>query len=124
MRTAWTFVILAAGLTVQSAQAAPLTDQEKLGRQLFTQHCGICHTKPTLTSPLYGPALSKETLGGDPQAVTTFIKQGTDRMPGFRFMLNDQQVSAVAAFLKTMNPPTAEQTKEAAPQGSVPDRQD
>ena len=36
----------------QSAQT--LTDQQLEGRRLFQQSCGVCHTKPTITSPLKG----------------------------------------------------------------------
>jgi mono/diheme cytochrome c family protein len=109
MRTGWILAIgIASGVQAVTAQAATLTDQQMLGRQLYTQHCGVCHTKPTLTSPLYGPALSKETLGGDEETMVQFIKQGTDRMPGFRFMLDDKQIGAMASFLKTMSPPPPE----------------
>src|SRR5262245_54711375 len=46
----------------QVAANAPLDDKQLLGMRLFNQSCRVCHTRPQLTSPLYGPALSRESL--------------------------------------------------------------
>ena len=48
----------------QTAASTPLNDKQLLGMRLFNQSCRVCHTKPQLTSPLYGPALSRQSLGG------------------------------------------------------------
>ena len=70
----------------QSAFAqVPLTDHQKLGERLFEQSCGVCHTRPTLVSGLYGPALSKEAGGGREDIVRDVISNGTPRMPGFKY---------------------------------------
>ena len=37
--------------------------------QLFNQSCRVCHTKPQVTSPLYGPELSRASAGGDEQVM-------------------------------------------------------
>src|ERR1043165_2991501 len=47
------------------ATPAPLDAKELRGMQLFNQSCRVCHTKPQLSSPLYGPALSRQSLNGD-----------------------------------------------------------
>ena len=53
-------VIGAAVLRAQASAADDrLTDAQRLGRRLFEQSCAICHTKPTLASGLYAPALSR-----------------------------------------------------------------
>ena len=36
-----------------------LNPQQQLGRRLFEQSCGVCHTRPTLVSGMFGPELSK-----------------------------------------------------------------
>jgi mono/diheme cytochrome c family protein len=87
------------------AQPAKLGDTELLGRQVYAQHCGVCHTKPTITAPYYGPALSKENVSAGTDVVREFIQTGTDRMPGFRYSLQPKQIDAVIQYLKTVSPP-------------------
>jgi mono/diheme cytochrome c family protein len=84
---------------------AALNDTQKLGQQLFYQSCVVCHTKPQITSGQYGPVLSKETLGGDEDALRSFISEGTPRMPGFRFQFEPAQINAIVAYLKTVPAP-------------------
>ena len=63
-----------------------LTPQQQLGRRLFEQSCGICHTRPTLVSGMFGPELSKNTMGGSDEVLKVIIGNGTQRMPGFKYM--------------------------------------
>ncbi|MCL2429450.1 MAG: cytochrome c [Alphaproteobacteria bacterium] len=109
--------------TAQAAPAqVPLTDQQKLGERLFEQSCGVCHTKPTLVSGRYAPALSKETGGGREDVVRDFIANGSQRMPGFKYTYDATQIAAIAAYLKVMPEPPP----DAAParQGGAPARAD
>jgi mono/diheme cytochrome c family protein len=86
------------------------------GRLLFNQHCGVCHTQPTILSPYYGPALSKELVdGGNNDAVRQFISDGTDRMPGFRLSLTPSQIDAIVQYLTTVPPPANPTSKPAQP---------
>ena len=66
-RSAWIAVILLAAIS-QGVFAAEihLNEQQKLGRRLFEQSCGVCHTRPTLlpacmvrNSPKRAPAGGK-----------------------------------------------------------------
>jgi mono/diheme cytochrome c family protein len=85
-----------------------LDDTQKLGQRLFYQSCVVCHTKPQITSGQYGPVLSKDSLGGQEDAMRAFISTGTARMPGFRFQFEPTQINAIVAYLKTVpasNPP-------------------
>jgi mono/diheme cytochrome c family protein len=92
-----------------AAQPAPaLTDMQRTGRMLYEQSCGICHTKPTLISPLYGPALSKESLEGREDVLRVFIANGTARMPGFKTMYTPSQIDAIVQYLKTLPKPPEE----------------
>jgi mono/diheme cytochrome c family protein len=102
-----------------SAQVA-LDDTQKLGQRLFEQSCGVCHTRPTLVSGLYGPALSKEAAGGRADVVRDVISNGTPRMPGFKYTYDASQVAAIAAYLAIM-PAPAVAPAPAGPQGAPRD---
>ena len=93
--------------SAQNAGSAALSDQQTLGMGLFNQHCRVCHTKPLLASPQYGPVLSKQSLGGDERALHDLIANGTPRMPGFKYSFAPTEIDAIAAYLKTVPAPTA-----------------
>ena len=119
-RSAWIALVMLAGMP-QGVFAAEdhLNEQQKLGRRLFEQSCGVCHTRPTLVSGMYGPELSRESAGGREDIMHAFISNGTPRMPGFKYTYNPGQIAAIAAYLKTVPPgtqdlPTA-RTPERAP---------
>ena len=75
---------------------------------MFEQSCGVCHTKPTLIAGTYGPELSRVTLGGREDLIATFISNGTERMPGFKYTYNAAEIAALAAYIKTLPPGTQE----------------
>ena len=102
-RSAWIAVILLAGVP-QGLFAAEghLSERQKLGRRLFEQSCGVCHTRPTLVAGMYGPELSKESAGGREELMREVISNGTPRMPGFKYTYNPDQVAAIAAYVKTL----------------------
>ena len=86
------------------ADETHLTPQQQLGRRLFEQSCGVCHTRPTLVSGMYGPELSKLNLGGQDDLLRMLIGNGTARMPGFKYTYNPEQIAAIAAYVKTLEP--------------------
>jgi mono/diheme cytochrome c family protein len=86
------------------AQGPALDDAQLLGMRLFNQSCRVCHTKPQLASPLYGPALSRDSLGGQDEALRAFIAKGSPRMPGFRSHFRPEEIAAIAAYLRTVAP--------------------
>jgi mono/diheme cytochrome c family protein len=92
----------------QSGSAA-LNEKELTGMRLFNQSCRVCHTKPLLNSPQYGPVLSKESLGGDEAALRDFISNGTPRMPGFKLHFMPAQIDAIVVYLKTVPAPASPQ---------------
>jgi mono/diheme cytochrome c family protein len=94
------FVVLA---TLQSAAAQ---DQQSLGMRLFNQSCRVCHTKPQLTSPQYGPVLSKDTLGGKANLMRDVIGNGTPRMPGFKYHFQPAEIDAIVAYIQTIPAPS------------------
>jgi len=83
-----------------------LNAQQQLGRRLFEQSCGVCHTRPTLISGMYGPELSRLNLGGQEELLRMFISNGTERMPGFKYTYNPDEIAAIAAYIKTLPPGT------------------
>jgi len=104
-RSGWLVLILLAGVP-QDVLAVEnhLNAQQKLGWRLFEQSCGVCHTRPTLVSGMYGQELSRVTMGGREDLVRMIISDGTARMPGFKYTYNPEQIAAIAAYIKTMPP--------------------
>ena len=98
--------LAAAALLVEAALAQPagreLNDTERLGRALFNQSCRVCHTPPSLNAPLYGPALNQETQRGKDDVLIEIIREGSPRMPGFKYQFDAAQVGAIVAYLRTI----------------------
>jgi mono/diheme cytochrome c family protein len=106
MRCSVTAAALLLAIAAQSASAADveLNQTQMLGRRLVDQHCGVCHTRPTLVSGMYGPELSRETASGNQEVVRGIVTNGTPRMPAFRYMFNEEQIAAIAAYLAVLPP--------------------
>jgi mono/diheme cytochrome c family protein len=104
---------LALAMALQGAAAEqaggerPLDEQQLLGMRLFNQSCRVCHTKPQMTSTLYGPELSRDSAGGQPAVMREVISNGTPRMPGFKHHFEPAQIEAIVAYLGTIPPPPA-----------------
>jgi mono/diheme cytochrome c family protein len=92
-------------LVTAHAASAQGAEQQLLGLRLFNQSCRVCHTKPTLLSGMYGPALSMNTLGGNAETIHAFISNGTARMPGFKYNFTPAQIDAIVAYIKTIPVP-------------------
>ena len=121
----WVWIALILLVAVSSgvfAAEARLNEQQKLGRRLFEQSCGVCHTKPTLIASVYGPELSRATLGGREDLVATFISNGTERMPGFKYTYNTAQIAAIAAYINTLSPSTDDTATHTSGKTLVPVR--
>jgi mono/diheme cytochrome c family protein len=92
---------------VPAAANAQDSDQQLLGMRLFNQSCRVCHTKPQLTSPQYGPVLSMNTLDGKAAVMREVISNGTPRMPGFKYQFKPVEIDAIVAYIKTIPAPSA-----------------
>ena len=99
--------LLAACSQYAFAQQAPdgLTDQQRLGRQILAQSCGVCHLPPARNTKTYGPVLNKNAGGGDDGVIREYILDGTPRMPGFKYFLQPAEIDAIIAYLKTVPMP-------------------
>ena len=106
MKLSATITALLLASLAQGASAADvqLNQTQTLGRRLVDQHCGVCHTRPTLVSGMYGPELSRETAGGREEVVREVVANGTPRMPGFKYMFNAEQIAAIASYLSVLPP--------------------
>lgn len=103
------------------AQQAPdaLNDQQRLGRQVLGQSCGVCHLPPARSARTYGPVLSKASGGGDDALVRKVILEGTPRMPAFKHFLQPSEIDAIIAFIRTVPTPAP---AAAAPRGPASSR--
>jgi mono/diheme cytochrome c family protein len=83
-----------------------LNDKQLMGRNLFAQSCVVCHVRVQVTAlGIYGPALSKMSLGGQEDLMREFISNGTPNMPGFKYHFRPDQIDAIVAYLKTLPVP-------------------
>jgi mono/diheme cytochrome c family protein len=109
-RICFGFLFLAAGTSAALAQQAPdpasLDATERLGQKLFYQSCGVCHTKPQITSAQFAPVLSKATAGGREDVMRETIANGSPRMPGFKDNFDSAQIGAIVAYLKKVPEPS------------------
>ncbi|MFL6797313.1 MAG: c-type cytochrome [Xanthobacteraceae bacterium] len=110
-RGAWVALTFLA-LSMTPARAQPtvvpaLGEKEQLGMRLFNQSCRVCHTKPQITSPLYGPELSQSSGGGQETVLRDVISNGTPRMPGFKYQFQPAEIDAIVAYIKTIPTPQA-----------------
>ncbi len=83
---------------------AQADDAAITGMRLFNQSCRVCHTPPHAGSAQYGPALSRDSLGGQDEALRAVIANGSPRMPGFKSNFRQEDISALVAFLKALPP--------------------
>jgi mono/diheme cytochrome c family protein len=90
------------------AQTPPALDAKATaGRDLFTQHCGVCHVKTLITATRsYGPSLSSQTLGGLDDVLRAFISDGDSNMPGFKLSLAPDEIGSIVTYLKTLPAPS------------------
>jgi mono/diheme cytochrome c family protein len=97
------FVLAASAQGAIAQQAgANLNDQQRMGRQVFAQSCGVCHLPPSLGAKTYGPQLNKDAGGGDDDVMREFITNGTPRMPAFKHYLKPDQIEAIISYVRTV----------------------
>src|ERR1700694_3998751 len=76
----------------ESQRLRSLNDAQRQGANLFKQRCNVCHALDTEGNIRCGPLLSKETVLGGEDAVRKQIRDGSLRMPGFRYGLQSTQI--------------------------------
>jgi len=109
--------LLAAPPCAASAQPFPAGDSlntaQKLGRDLFTGHCMVCHEHTQITGAAhFGPDISEKSLNGKDDALFAQISNGSPNMPGFKYVFNPDQMRAIVAYVKTLPVPTTGAPRE------------
>ncbi len=106
-------LVLSAGASpAQTVSTLVLSDSQELGRKLTSQSCVVCHFPLQHSALTYGPRLSRETMMGDEASLRAVISEGSQRMPGFKHMFNDEQIGAVISFIKSLPPPAEAPKKD------------
>jgi mono/diheme cytochrome c family protein len=82
-----------------------LDKTQLLGRRLFQQRCAVCHTQVAPNSPMYGMALYKDLVDGSEDMIADYIRNGSRRMPGFKYGLEPSEIDAIVSYLKTVPKP-------------------
>ena len=87
------------------ALAAPGFAQTSLTADaVYQKHCAKCHGKNAEGRHFGGPSLQTTQLSlSDVEAM---IANGKKRMPAFKGKLSDEQISALAAEIKALTPPS------------------
>lgn len=109
---AFLLVISPLALAAQQASSS-LTPVQQQGKGLFKQRCAVCHLSVivgmedgkaiVVSSRMYGPTLTKDKVIGSEDAISAQIMQGSDRMPGYRYGLKPEQITAIIEYLKTVD---------------------
>src|SRR5215831_19219122 len=99
------FLIVCANYAFARQGADGLNEQQRLGRQLVAQSCGVCHLPPARNAKTYGPLLNKAAGRGDVVVIREYILDGTPRMPAFKYFLRPAEVEAIIAYLRTVPVP-------------------
>lgn len=105
--TSFLFLCLVpAALSAQESPsgASELNKTQLLGRRIFQQRCGVCHTQPT-ASPMYGITLYKDIVDGNEDMIRDYIRNGSKKMPGFKYGLEPAEIDAIVEYLKTVPKP-------------------
>ena len=64
---------------------------------------------------MYGPALYKDLVNGNEDAIKEMIRTGTTKMPGFKFGLEPAEIDAIVEYLKTVPKPVKNAESPAGP---------
>jgi mono/diheme cytochrome c family protein len=92
-------------------RAGELNKTQMLGRRIFEQHCGICHTQTT-ASPMYDETvLCKDLVAGNEGMFRAYIQNGSKRMPGFKYGLEPAEIDAIVEYLKTVPKPASRKSQ-------------
>src|SRR5215467_5203606 len=113
-------VVVVLASQAANAQSGALSDAQHQGRALFNQSCRVCHTPPALNAPLYGPALTRDTQRGKDDLLAEIIREGTPRMPAFKFQFGADQIGAIVAYLRTVPAQQASSQTSSQPQPTGP----
>ncbi len=81
--------------------AGPVQAADPVGEGLFVANCSACHQRNGQGIPQAFPALAGDTLvQDDPRRITAVLLNGRGGMPAFKSQLTDEQIAAVASYVR------------------------
>jgi len=81
---------------------ASLSQEQREGARLFMQRCNVCHGAAMNSVTAYGPLLTKKNVDGRVEAARRVIREGTPRMPAFKYGLEPFQINLIIEYLKNV----------------------
>lgn len=83
------------------ALAGPVEAADPAGEGLFVANCSACHQRSGLGIPQAFPALAGDALvQDDPKRIVAVLLNGRGGMPAFKAQLADEQIAAVASYVR------------------------
>lgn len=96
-----------AGLTALGILLSGAAVAAEDGKALYEQKCSICHGKDGVAKPsgkgsknFNDPAFKAVTV----DQISKMIVDGKGKMPAYKTKLNEGQIAAIAAYIKTLAP--------------------
>ena len=81
--------------------AEPVQAADPAGEGLFVANCSACHQRNGQGIPQAFPALAGDALvQDDPRRIAAVLLNGRGGMPAFKAQLTDEQVAAVASYVR------------------------
>ena len=81
--------------------ASPARAADPAGEGLFIVNCSACHQRNGQGIPQAFPALAGDALvQDDPRRIVTVLLNGRGGMPAFKAQLTDEQIAAVASYVR------------------------
>lgn len=81
--------------------AGPADAADPAGEGLFVANCSACHQRNGQGIPQAFPALAGDALvQDDPRRIATVLLNGRGGMPAFKAQLTDEQIAAVASYVR------------------------
>jgi mono/diheme cytochrome c family protein len=94
-----TTIFFALGALAMPALAQSAGEAAPDGHRLFAQSCAVCHMKPSPVAKTYGPELTQDLVKGHEDAIAQIIRDGSQRMPGFKYDLAPAEIDAIVQYL-------------------------
>ncbi len=79
----------------------PVQAADPAGEGLFVANCSACHQRNGQGIPQAFPALAGDALvQDDPRRIAAVLLNGRGGMPAFKTQLTDEQIAAVASYVR------------------------
>jgi mono/diheme cytochrome c family protein len=80
-----------------------LSETEKAGRRMFVDRCSVCHLGVPPKNETYGPFLNRALIAAvGEDEVRKKIMDGSQKMPGWKYVFTPADVDKIIAYLKTV----------------------